>query len=147
MTLLKPRFALRSLFIVVTIVGAFCAYHVSWIRRRHELLAEYSALGDDPILYLKGTIATQQIVPRQTPTSKRNLLWLFGEPYHDRITIIRESKLVTPDTSPHMEHFRQVDDYLHQIADQEMTIAEKYFPESEVVLEVRSLPPQALPTK
>jgi hypothetical protein len=138
---MKPRFALRTLFILIAIVGAFCAYHVSWIKKRHELLAEYSALGDDSSIYVRGTIAAAQVLPRQTLVSKRNLLWLFGEQYYHIVKIIRECKSVSPDIDRYSEQEKQLNDYLQRIADQEIATAEKYFPESQIVLEVRSLPP------
>ena len=43
---LRPRFSLRPLFVLVTIVGlagGWVAYQLNWIRQRHEIVAYYGA--------------------------------------------------------------------------------------------------------
>jgi hypothetical protein len=35
----RPKFALRTLFVLLTAIGVVCAYHANWIRQRHEFLA------------------------------------------------------------------------------------------------------------
>jgi len=37
---LRPRFSLKVLMLFVAAVAIFCAYHVNWIRQRHDFLAE-----------------------------------------------------------------------------------------------------------
>jgi len=33
-----PRYGLRTLFVVVTVLAVFIGYHVNWIRQRHDFL-------------------------------------------------------------------------------------------------------------
>lgn len=35
---LKPRFSIRTMLVLTTLLAAFLAYHVSWIRQRQELI-------------------------------------------------------------------------------------------------------------
>lgn len=114
MTLLKPRFALRSLFILVTIVGAFCAYPVSWIRRRHELLTSYTQAVDP------NHLGPSRNVARKVSKSTFNLLWLFGEPTNRRLDIVRIVDVAQPNTWDKMVKWH------YRVADEEVAAAEKY---------------------
>jgi hypothetical protein len=141
MRCLKPRFALRSLFALVAIVGGVCAYHVEWIRKRHQLLADSIAAGngDGPITKQDG-IDSLMMHQRISPQNRTNLLWLFGEPYHERVTIFRIVKY-TPSDPPTVNDYHEVGKLMDKLEKAEAATAEKYFPESEIVLHVRSLPP------
>jgi hypothetical protein len=35
------RFGLRTLFVLVTVIGAWLGYHFNWIRERHKLIGLY----------------------------------------------------------------------------------------------------------
>ena len=34
------QFSLRTMFVVVTVLAIFIAYHVNWIRQRHRIVAD-----------------------------------------------------------------------------------------------------------
>jgi hypothetical protein len=38
-----PRFSLRTLFVVVTVLGCWLGYQLNWIRQRHDFLARNQA--------------------------------------------------------------------------------------------------------
>jgi hypothetical protein len=79
---LRPRFSLRTLFVLVAIAGVFCAYHINWIRQRHELrqtcrtrFASFNQLKAE-----RGVAdALNTYIDNPQRPSPRNLLWLFGE--------------------------------------------------------------------
>ena len=65
------RFSLRTLFLLVTVVGllaGWVVYQLDWIRQRHETLQRASHLGG--------------------PTRAPGLLWLFGEQGYREIDIV-----------------------------------------------------------
>ena len=69
------RFGLRTLFAVVTVVSMWVAYHVNWIRQRHE-----AAAGDDVrVLY---DDSTNPFRDDKTPPNTTRAPWslrLLGE--------------------------------------------------------------------
>ena len=66
-------FSLRTLFVVVTVLAVFIAYHANWIRQRHTYLQDHPGAADE--------LAT----PRST--SAPGLLWIFGEPGQRNIAV------------------------------------------------------------
>ena len=48
------QFGLRGLLGVVTVLAAFIAYHVNWIRQQHQLLHEADALRRVTSNYISG---------------------------------------------------------------------------------------------
>ena len=74
-------FSLRTLFVVVTIVAGFIAYHANWIRQRREAIAVYGGIYDVPDEFLNPDVV-------RSP----GLLWLFGE------RGVREFRVSLPDT-------------------------------------------------
>jgi hypothetical protein len=66
------QFGLGPMLLLVTVVAAFLAYHVNWIRQRRDFLKlnnatalEHDFTREDPELW--------------EPVSAPGLLWLFGE--------------------------------------------------------------------
>jgi len=76
------RFSLRTLFVLVAIIGVFCAYQINWIRQRHELRQIYRArfAQFNDLKAERGVADTLNtyIDNSQRPPS-HNLLWVFGE--------------------------------------------------------------------
>jgi hypothetical protein len=72
------QFGLGTLFVVVTVLAIFIAYHVNWIRQRHAFLAFQDARwGDDELSRLNKPVFLQQ---RSNSAPKASgLLWVFGE--------------------------------------------------------------------
>ena len=58
------------MFVVVTVLAAFLAYHVNWIRQRHRLLAEEA---------LRHETARWPFEEEYDGQRAPGLLWLFGE--------------------------------------------------------------------
>src|SRR5262249_23461026 len=94
----RPRFSLKVLMLFVAAIAIFCAYHVNWIRQRHEFLArnaartaEHDELRENPYSPKLQKIAgsREHVGPlhRKTPRRAFSFLWLFGEPRHDTITL------------------------------------------------------------
>jgi hypothetical protein len=75
------RFSLRTMFVVVTVVAIFVAYHVNWIRQRHE--------------FLKTEVAT---FPSQSRPSAPGLLWMFGEKGVPNLTVLHPADFVTAES-------------------------------------------------
>ncbi len=69
----RPRFTLRALFVVMTLLCVWSAYSINWIRQRREAIAESGAveIGNDP--------NSNQTAP--------GLLFLFGERGYDTLGI------------------------------------------------------------
>ena len=61
------RFSLRTLFVVVTVLCVWLAYHVNWIRQRHDAMTKWNVSTEDPF---GGP-------PNRQPPG---MLWIFGEP-------------------------------------------------------------------
>lgn len=70
----RPRFTLRVLLMVMTLLCVWVAYSFNWIRQRHEALAE---------------IGVTVIDEDATETAPR-LLFLFGEPGYRYIGLVFE---------------------------------------------------------
>ena len=83
----KPRwfrFSLRTLFVVVTLFGVWLAIQVKWIRDRRE--------------FLKATPETRYVftvsrgaLPWRSQPAAPGLLWLFGEPGVNYLSIEAEA--------------------------------------------------------
>jgi len=74
------RFSLRTLLIVVTLLAAFIAYHVNWIRQRHEVI---SGQFDPDIIFFCRDRPIAGNLHRVLPLTPRpprgpGLTWLFG---------------------------------------------------------------------
>ena len=41
---LRPRFSLRTLFVLVTIAGCWAGYQINWIRQRHNFRDRHAAI-------------------------------------------------------------------------------------------------------
>lgn len=65
------RFSLRTMFVVVTALAAFLAYHVNWIRERRATQAQtnWYRIYDSGLDYLLD----------KPPPRAPGLLWVFGE--------------------------------------------------------------------
>jgi hypothetical protein len=63
------RFSLRTLFVLVTIVGVWLGFQLNWIRERHEFLRRPAVSEDSSIL-------DDSACPTKAPWELR----LFGEP-------------------------------------------------------------------
>ena len=61
-------FSLRTMFVVVTVMAIFIAYHVNWIRQRHRLIVEEDLKRD-------GHVSWSGVPGVRAP----GVLWLFGE--------------------------------------------------------------------
>ena len=81
---LRPRFSLRWLMLFVAAVGIFCAYHVNWIRQRHELLKELLLKREAVLKHDYGNVSAIFC----GRTSSLNCLWLFGESSQDSVEIV-----------------------------------------------------------
>ena len=66
------QFGLRTLLVVMTGIAMLIAYHVSWIRQRHEALSRASHLA--------------------APIRAPGLLWLFGEQGYGEIDVVCEAE-------------------------------------------------------
>ena len=96
----RPRFSLKVLMLFVAVVGIFCAYHVNWIRQRHEFLKKNHNLnchfvrwnGKDYGLYegaLPGISPVYEgTISRRTPKLAFNLLWMFGEARYEQVGLL-----------------------------------------------------------
>ena len=70
------QFRLGPMMLAWTLLAAFLAYHINWIRERHELVGSESvAAGDGP--YHK--LGKEPVAP--------GLLWLFGEGAYEYIVV------------------------------------------------------------
>ena len=89
---LRPRFSLRTLFVVAAVIGMilyFVVGQLRWIRQRHDfvtvekgILIECSSLTVSSLMHSEGTAASS------VPWS----LWLFGEPGYEEVRIYVESE-------------------------------------------------------
>ncbi len=109
------RYSLRTLFVVVTVFGCWLGYELNWIRQRHELLAEQSAI----IQQLKLPPMPYFIV------EPHGMLWLFGEEGRGIVDLVLDGR--DQNRSPNTEN--------------ELERAKRLFPESAVNFTViRDLP-------
>jgi hypothetical protein len=77
----RLKFGLGTIFVVVTVVAVFLAYHINWIRQRHDLLRAQSMLGAEHD-YARSSTEPWSAV------NAPGLLWLFGERGQYRIRFI-----------------------------------------------------------
>jgi hypothetical protein len=80
------RFSLKSFLLVVTLLGAWLGYQVSWVRARRAFLSEEYAIRDSQKRW-SSTIDN----PGQTPPLAPWGLWLFGEQGYTSIAFISQS--------------------------------------------------------
>jgi hypothetical protein len=94
---LRPRFTLKVLMLFVAAAGIFCAYHVNWIRQRHQYWEQHSSFVVLDLIeedYQTFVGAKQAMGFSKSYTvfkrAKRsfNFLWLFGEQRHDSLVLI-----------------------------------------------------------
>jgi hypothetical protein len=71
--LLRPRFTLRAVLVVMTLACLWCGYSLNWIRQRHVIFKE----GLSP----RGSFAEDTLTPAPA------FLWLFGEQGVTRIVV------------------------------------------------------------
>ncbi len=85
-----PRFSLRTLLVVVTAVGAWLGYELSWIQQRKAVRQEwsYSEIFDDPFVDVPTT---------PEPQTAPGLLWLFGERGYARVWRVTAADELAPD--------------------------------------------------
>ena len=82
--------------VVVTVLAAFLAYHVNWIRQSHEVLAKAAVVyidwddGDDPSDAIEGPVFDPG--PRRAPWP----LCLFGEQGYYGIQLAVEDRIRKP---------------------------------------------------
>jgi hypothetical protein len=114
-----PRFRLRTLFMVATVVAiiGWVGYNLNWIRQRHQLVAEQLMLSER---YQAGW-AMVPYSPGQPPTAP-GLLWLFGEAGLPSMTL-----LITQDEPGTHD------------ADEQTRLAKRLFPESRIAIELYSV--------
>ncbi len=74
------RFSLRTLFVVVTVLAVFIAYHVNWIHQRHEFI--------EVAPERSGYVASRDpYLPNGEPQRPPGLLWIFGETGYFEISL------------------------------------------------------------
>lgn len=105
------QFGLGTMFVLVTVVGAFFAYHVNWIKQRHEARAW---LG---MQMIGGSFA----VPLKPPSSFPWMLKLLGEE-PNRLILMRHGP------TEHYQGRRPIPDEYLQLVHR----VEKLFPEAVV---------------
>ncbi len=111
----------------VAAIGIFCAYHVHWIRQRHELLSEIFA---ERIGIENRRPDAAGIAGFDHRTSSFNLLWLFGEQGHERLTLAFEEPLTDGRTTPNI--VQAIID-LHR---EELERAKSLFPEADILFDI-----------
>jgi hypothetical protein len=74
---LRPRFSLRFLLVLITLLCLWCGYSVNWMRQRHEALD-----ADDVDVGVMSVTEFMHGAP-QAP----GMLWLFGEEGYVRICV------------------------------------------------------------
>jgi hypothetical protein len=86
------RFSLRTLFVLVTVVGCWLGYQLNWIRQRHELIAQLERDSD-----------SHSWVDDEPLTSAPWSLSLLGEPGYSTVSfsirlgdVIRWENILTP---------------------------------------------------
>ena len=109
-------YSLRTLFVVITVLGCWLGYEWNWIRQRHEMLAKPEAC-----IIEGSTISTSLAIMKAQwnaeglePASAPGLLWLFGE---QGVTELRV-------------FIRDVDDFQHCETCAVTMRASRLFPES-----------------
>jgi hypothetical protein len=88
------QFGVGTMFLVVTVVAAFLAYHVNWIRERHALV---NAAGDSKTIYSFDVMDPFAPDLPSTPEKAPGLLGLFGEHGYHNVEIIF-SRVLTGDS-------------------------------------------------
>jgi hypothetical protein len=128
---LRSRFALRTLFIVVTVLACWLAYEARWIRQRHEFLAHRDSVSQR---FHEATLGQDVSLPRaeiitadaqETP----GLLWLLGE---DKVSSFDLYVVVDGNA---IDHSRPIDSY------PDVKEAQRLFPEAQIVV---GIVPQSL---
>lgn len=73
LSFLRPRFSIRALLVVMTLLALFFGYHLSWIHQRRAVLASSGY----------GELTEVQLAPPNTivlhAPQAPGLLWMFGE--------------------------------------------------------------------
>jgi len=126
----RPRFSLKVLMLFVAAAGIFCAYHVHWIRQRHEFLARNARNAPyDGLLLTPSTRLIQHVdgtYNRKTPKHSFNFLWLFWEPPQD---VVRLDYMVDEAPLGFLGN-KQVLEMVPN-AQEECELGERLFPESD----------------
>lgn len=84
------RFSLKSFLLVVTLLGAWLGYQLSWVRARRVFLAEEYAIRDSQKRWWS-TIDNPGQKPPRAPWG----LWVFGEQGYTSIAFISQSNTPT----------------------------------------------------
>ena len=129
----RPRFSLKVLMLSVAAVGIFCAYHVNWIRQRHEFLERHAAVNAPHDLRLisstnriRYAIGTYN---RMSEKSQFNFLWLFGEPRRNVITLAHK---VDEEPTGFLGNAQLVE----MLPKEEREFAERLFPEADFQIRI-----------
>src|SRR5262245_34776179 len=132
----RPRFALRTIFVLIAIIGAFCAYHVHWIRARHALLAEHETrdkgIEDEERRAGGQNHDTINYNHRAAPKQAFNLLWLFGEPKRDYVILVFRIEPAAPDPVHPASLGERLSWNESSIPLDEVKLAESLFPEARI---------------
>src|ERR1051325_1994022 len=64
------RFGLRTLFMLVTILGVWLGVQVKWIRGRHEAIAHHKLLNGEIVRYAKWPVHSNLIFIRPAEVAK-----------------------------------------------------------------------------
>jgi hypothetical protein len=108
------QFSLRTMFLLLTFVAAPLAYHLHWIRQRHQFLVFVDRNNHNQVL---GEWVNPAI-PRNSKTPRAPwLLWLFGEPHQSQIVV----SIDNPDPAAAGEE-----------AQERMQTAKRLFPEATI---------------
>jgi hypothetical protein len=83
------RFSLRTMFVVVTLVGCWLGYELHWLRQRRAFIAHETAIRDAQKEWWS-TIALTA-APGKSPPWAPGGLWLFGEPGYSFVYFISDS--------------------------------------------------------
>ena len=73
-----PQFSLRTMFVVVAVLGCSLGYELNWIRQRRALVHEAEILDRKFQNYVTGV--TSDVIPPVGSTLSQRLLSFLGEP-------------------------------------------------------------------
>ena len=76
------QFSLRTMFALMTLVAVFVAYHVRWIRQRHDFLAT------DGVYDWSDKYSNANTARPRAP----GMLWLFGETGVTKLVVYERGK-------------------------------------------------------
>lgn len=71
---LKPRYSLRAILVLMTLLALWCAYSMNWIRQRR------AAIEDGWVIPVGGPAGEEPWAP--------GWLWMFGEPGYKHLWIV-----------------------------------------------------------